>query len=120
MLRIAGLELAKLADLPETVMTESRRIAKELANLEAQKQASSKTTQAVARRTAILNVYIPCSAGLSDAHKLTVLYSALVILGSSFARNLLKLMNTQLSQMKNCANISPNCRKTWYLCWGPL
>lgn len=117
MLLFAGLELAKLADLPETVMTESRRIAKELANLEAQKQASSKTTQAVARRTAIL---ISCSAGLSNAHKLTALYSAIVILGSSFARNLLKLMNTQLSQMKNCANISPNCRRTWYLSWGPL
>lgn len=108
---IAGLELAKLADLPEDVMTESRRIAKKLSNLEAQKQALSKTTQAVARRTAILSVLISLS-GLGDAQILTVLCSTFVMLGSSFARNLLKLTNTQLSLMKNCANTSPSCRKT--------
>lgn len=70
-------------------MTESRRVAKELTNLEAQKQAASKTTQAVARRTAILSVSISFSAGLSDTPKLTAVH---------FARSSGIQLRTQLTQ----------------------
>lgn len=53
-----GLELAKLADLPDDVMSTSRKVAETLSNIEAQKQASSKVTQVVKRRKAILSVQI--------------------------------------------------------------
>jgi len=51
-----GLELAKLADLPDDVMVEARRVANNLARIEAEKQASSKTSQVVARRKALLTL----------------------------------------------------------------
>ena len=53
----AGLELAKLADLPDDIMFEARRVANNLARIEAEKQASSKTSQVVARRKALLTVH---------------------------------------------------------------
>lgn len=53
-----GLELSKLADLPDDVMSTARKVAETLSNIEAQKQASSKITQVVKRRKAILSVHI--------------------------------------------------------------
>lgn len=53
-----GLELSKLADLPDDVMSTARKVAETLSNIEAQKQASSKITQVVKRRKAILSVQI--------------------------------------------------------------
>ncbi|KAF8315442.1 hypothetical protein DL93DRAFT_2166804 [Clavulina sp. PMI_390] len=51
-----GLELAKLADLSKDVMAEARRVAEQFDKLEVRKKLASKTTQAIARRKAILSL----------------------------------------------------------------
>ncbi len=53
---MAGLELARLADLPEDVLTESKRVAENLATLHARNEANSKSNQTAIRRKALLRV----------------------------------------------------------------
>lgn len=55
-----GLELAKLADLPEDVFTEAERISNKLADQQALKREANKSTKAELRRKAMLRVsFIP-------------------------------------------------------------
>lgn len=51
-----GLELARLADLPNDVIEEGRRIANALADLHARKEEESQTTMIAARRRAVVRV----------------------------------------------------------------
>jgi DNA mismatch repair protein MSH4 len=62
-----GLELARLADLPEEAMEHARGVAEKLTNLDKAKQAASKTTQATARRKAVLRVRLH-NQWLGDLH----------------------------------------------------
>jgi hypothetical protein len=55
-----GLELARLADLPQEVMVHARNIAEKLTYLDKAKHEASKTTKAVARRKAVLRVRLRC------------------------------------------------------------
>ncbi|KAK7688085.1 hypothetical protein QCA50_008455 [Cerrena zonata] len=50
------LDLARLADLPEDVLTEGKRVATKLSELEAKKHEESKSTQISTRRKALLRV----------------------------------------------------------------
>lgn len=52
----AGLELARLADLPQDVMIESKRVANHLAGLYAKDKAQSASNQTSLRRKALLRV----------------------------------------------------------------
>lgn len=54
----SGLELARLADLPATVLTEGRRVATSLAETEARDQEQSQTSKISIRRKALLRVTI--------------------------------------------------------------
>lgn len=51
-----GLELAKLADLPESVLAEGKRVAESLAALHARDEAQSQTSKIATRRKALLRV----------------------------------------------------------------
>lgn len=51
-----GLELARLADLPEEVLTEGRKMAEKLAALHAKDQGASESGKISARRKALLRV----------------------------------------------------------------
>ncbi|KAF8060865.1 muts domain V-domain-containing protein [Lyophyllum atratum] len=51
-----GLELARLADLPDDVLTESKRVAETLAALHAKDEAASASTQAANKRKALLRL----------------------------------------------------------------
>ncbi|KAG5643810.1 hypothetical protein DXG03_009585 [Asterophora parasitica] len=51
-----GLELARLADLPEDVLTEGKRVAETLAALHARHEAESESSQAATRRKALLRL----------------------------------------------------------------
>ncbi|KAF8736092.1 hypothetical protein AX14_000888 [Amanita brunnescens Koide BX004] len=51
-----GLELARLADLPEDVLTEGRKIAEKLASLHAKRQGESESGKISARRKALLRL----------------------------------------------------------------
>ncbi|KAF9505616.1 hypothetical protein BS47DRAFT_1322283 [Hydnum rufescens UP504] len=51
-----GLELARLADLPKEAMEHARGVAEKLTDLDKAKQAASKTSQAIARRKAVLRL----------------------------------------------------------------
>ncbi|KAI0075934.1 hypothetical protein K474DRAFT_1645947 [Panus rudis PR-1116 ss-1] len=51
-----GLDLARLADLPENVLVEARRVAEKLTELEARKNEESKTTKIAIRRKALLRL----------------------------------------------------------------
>lgn len=63
---MAGLDLARLADLPEDVVTEGRRVAINLTELEEREQRESHTSKIATRRKALLRV-IFLSAVLPDA-----------------------------------------------------
>lgn len=52
----AGLELARLADLPANVLTESKRVAETLAELHARQKEDSKSSKIAMRRKALLRV----------------------------------------------------------------
>ena len=54
-----GLELARLADLPEDVLTEGRRMAEKLTALHAKRQGESESGKISARRKALLRVKVP-------------------------------------------------------------
>lgn len=51
-----GLELAKLADFPESVLEEGKRVAESLAALHAHDEAQSQTSKIATRRKALLRV----------------------------------------------------------------
>ncbi|EMD41395.1 hypothetical protein CERSUDRAFT_41819 [Gelatoporia subvermispora B] len=51
-----GLDLMRLADLPEDVLTEARRVATNLSELEAQEQRESQTNKVAIRRKALLRL----------------------------------------------------------------
>ncbi|KAG9310368.1 muts domain V-domain-containing protein [Chiua virens] len=51
-----GLELARLADLPDDVIEEGRRVAKALADLHARREEESETTITTARRRAVIKL----------------------------------------------------------------
>ncbi len=51
-----GLDLARLADLPESVISEARRVAEYLTEQEARDQQQSKTSKIALRRRALLRV----------------------------------------------------------------
>ncbi|KAL4244476.1 DNA mismatch repair MutS family protein [Abortiporus biennis] len=51
-----GLDLATLADLPDDVLTEGRRVAEKLTELETQKEEDSKTNKIAIRRKALLRL----------------------------------------------------------------
>jgi DNA mismatch repair protein MSH4 len=53
---LIGLELARLADLPEDVLTEGRRMAEKLTALHAKRQGESESGKISARRNALLRV----------------------------------------------------------------
>ncbi|KAF9453355.1 hypothetical protein P691DRAFT_771528 [Macrolepiota fuliginosa MF-IS2] len=52
-----GLELARLADLPEDVITEARRVAEYLAHADAQVEEESESSKIAKRRKALLRAY---------------------------------------------------------------
>jgi len=56
-----GLELARLADLPEDVITEARRVAEYLAHADAQIEEESESSKIAKRRKALLRVISRCS-----------------------------------------------------------
>ena len=60
--RPAGLDLARLADLPDDVLTEARRVSEKLTELEERKKEESKTNKVAIRRKALLRVILPRSA----------------------------------------------------------
>lgn len=51
-----GLELARLADLPPEVLTEARRVAERLSEMEAERREASRSTKVQVRRKAMLLV----------------------------------------------------------------
>jgi hypothetical protein len=53
---VAGLELARLADLPADVLVESRRVSETLAELHARQQEDSESSKIALRRKALLRV----------------------------------------------------------------
>lgn len=53
----AGLELARLADLPDDVLKEGRRIAEGLQDLHERQQQDSQTNKVAIRRKALLRVF---------------------------------------------------------------
>ena len=55
-LRFVGLDLARLADLPDDVLSEARRVSERLTELEERKNEESKTTKLAIRRKALLTV----------------------------------------------------------------
>jgi hypothetical protein len=67
-----GLELARLADLPEDVLTEGRKMAEKLTALHAKRQGESESGKISARRKALLRVknsssFLSVSPDLMDA-----------------------------------------------------
>jgi len=52
-----GLELAKIADLPQDVLDEANRVATYLSDLEAKNREASKSTKAALRRKAMLRLH---------------------------------------------------------------
>ena len=74
----SGLDLARLADLPEDVLNEARRVSEKLVELEAQKNEESKSNKVAIRRKALLRVthlFLYCwfSIRILLAHRLSVL-----------------------------------------------
>ncbi|KAF7762129.1 hypothetical protein Agabi119p4_8722 [Agaricus bisporus var. burnettii] len=59
-----GLELARLADLPDDVITEARRVAEHLAQVHAQNEEESESSKVAKRRKALLKL----KAQLTQAH----------------------------------------------------
>lgn len=55
---LIGLELARLADLPEDILTEGRKMAEKLTALHAKRQGESESGKISARRKALLRVKI--------------------------------------------------------------
>ncbi len=53
---LLGLELARLADLPEDIITEARRVAEHLAQVNAQNEEESESSKIAKRRKALLRV----------------------------------------------------------------
>ena len=53
-----GLDLARLADLPEDVLIEAKAVAEKLTELEAKKREESKTSKIAVRRKALLRVIL--------------------------------------------------------------
>lgn len=51
-----GLDLARLADLPDSVVTEARRVAESLIDQQERDQEQSRTTKIAVRRKALLRV----------------------------------------------------------------
>jgi DNA mismatch repair protein MSH4 len=60
--RTVGLELARLADLPQDVLVEGKRVAKNLAALHARHEENSESSKIAMRRKALLRVcdFIGC------------------------------------------------------------
>ena len=58
-----GLDLARLADLPDDVLTEARRVSEKLTELEERKKEESKTNKVAIRRKALLRVMF-CSVSV--------------------------------------------------------
>ncbi|TCD71448.1 MutS protein msh4 [Steccherinum ochraceum] len=56
-----GLDLARLADLPDDVLTEAKRVSERLTELEERKNEESKTTKVAIRRKALLRVKLTSS-----------------------------------------------------------
>lgn len=62
----SGLDLARLADLPESVISEARRVAEYLTKQAEREQQQSRTSKIALRRKALLRVtpfklsYLPC------------------------------------------------------------
>ena len=56
MTRFGGLDLARLADLPDSVISEARRVAEYLSDREERDQRQSKTSKLALRRKALLRV----------------------------------------------------------------
>lgn len=54
--KILGLDLARLADLPDDVLTEAKRVSERLMELEERKNEESKTNKLAVRRRALLRV----------------------------------------------------------------
>ncbi|KAG8975102.1 MutS protein msh4 [Tulasnella sp. 427] len=51
-----GLELARLADLPQDVLTEAKRVAERLSEMEAERREASRSTKIQTRRKAMLSL----------------------------------------------------------------
>lgn len=62
---VAGLELARLADLPPNVLVESKRVAETLAELHAKQKEDSESSKIAVRRKALLRVILFLSLGFS-------------------------------------------------------
>ncbi|KAG5337155.1 hypothetical protein C0989_010488 [Termitomyces sp. Mn162] len=65
-----GLELARLADLPNDVLTEGKRVAEALAALHAKHEEESESSRAAVRRKALLRVNFPFSLFGSSSYGL--------------------------------------------------
>lgn len=63
---VAGLELARLADLPEDVIVEAQRVADKLSELEEREHRESHTNKIAVRRKALLRVTLPTGSDISE------------------------------------------------------
>lgn len=61
-----GLELARLADLPEDVIVEAQRVADKLSELEEREHRESHTNKIAVRRKALLRVTLPTGSDISE------------------------------------------------------
>jgi len=62
-----GLELAKLADLPNDVLAEGKNVATSLAAMDAQYQEESRTSKVAARRKALLRLRMQLTQALNHS-----------------------------------------------------
>ena len=91
--KLQGLELARLADLPEDVLIEAQRVADNLTQLKEREERESQTNKIAVRRKALLRVtFLPCLQCLSHC---CIEFGGLM-LTSSFSLHQLK---TQLKQV---------------------
>lgn len=95
MVRLLGLELARLADLPSDVLTEAQRVAETLATLHARGEEESEGSRTAMRRKAVLRVTVPLlfSLYMSSTIEAQEVLSLMVLLTDKIMQ-----LRTQLKQ----------------------
>ncbi len=66
------MDLARLADLPDDVLVEARRVSEKLTELEKRKEEESKTNKIAVRRKALLRVMSYPSLGIHSSYSFCV------------------------------------------------
>ena len=93
-----GLDLARLADLPDDVLVEARRVAERLDELEERKKEESKTNKVAIRRKALLRVNFSSSNFLGFVAALLWRTEHIRLLIPYFGLGYLYQLRTQLTQ----------------------